>query len=71
MFHDTRAEYDRVATYYEGLKKNEVATVNTKLKRKNGEMFEAMLRFSILETDINGYTYTLTDITTEKFMLKQ
>jgi PAS domain S-box-containing protein len=71
MFHDTRAEYDRVATYYEGLKKNKVATVNTKLKRKNGEMFEAMLRFSILETDINGYTYTLTDITTEKFMLKQ
>ena len=71
MFHDTKAEYDRVATYYEGLKKNQVATVHTRLKRKNGEMFEAMLRFSILETDIKGYTYTLTDITTMKSMLKQ
>lgn len=71
MFHDTKAEYERVASYYEKLKKNEVATVHTRLKRKNGEMFDALLHFSIVEGKINAYTYTLTDINAMKTRLMQ
>ncbi|MDD5728091.1 MAG: PAS domain S-box protein [Victivallales bacterium] len=64
-FHETEAECDRVKKYYTRLKKNEVSTVATKLIRKDGQIMDALLRFSPTPGR-SGYTWTMWDMNTQE-----
>ena len=66
IFHDTEEEYNRVGAIFEKIKDNEIATITTKLKRKDGRIIDILLNFSPLNTDINGFTCTLMDITKDQ-----
>jgi PAS domain S-box-containing protein len=66
IFHDNKEEYNRVGAIFEKIKGREIANIITKLKRKDGRIIDVLLRFSPLNTDIDGFTCTAMDITKDK-----
>ena len=62
IFYSSDDEYKRVGADYEKTEGRKIAVVTTKLKRKDGRVIDALLHFSPLNTDINGFTFTLTNI---------
>lgn len=62
MLHINDEEYERIAAGYEHLKGNAIATLQTYLKRKDGKKIKVSVNVSALNTDINGFTFTIMPI---------
>ena len=59
ILHINDKEYKRIATCCEQLKGNAIATLQTYLKCKDGKEIKVSINISALNTDINGFTFTI------------
>jgi PAS domain S-box-containing protein len=66
LFFCTQKEYLRVVATYEKAKGRQIVPIKTKIKCKDGHAIDVMLHFSPLNTGINGYTFTATEIKKRK-----
>ncbi|MDD5697185.1 MAG: PAS domain S-box protein [Victivallaceae bacterium] len=62
MLYSSEETFRQVGLEYEGTRGTAIAAVKTRFQRKDGRIIDVLLRLSPLNIDINGFTFTVTEI---------